>query len=177
MLGTKENPIQILILGDSGVGKSCLIHRIIHKNFDYKMTSTQLLTKLNHKFYIDNLEIFVTFIDFPGWEDDPKYIKSYIKGSHIVLFLSEFGHKKSFENLKEKWYYYATEVLDNNFVGCVVTTKIDLLISEYPETFDASRFAESQGYDFVSISTEKEIKTKGLFEGLIVKLLRKKSGQ
>lgn len=170
---SKVSPLKIVLLGDSQVGKSCLVHYFIHKQFNYKMVPSKNFDNFVHKFNINDREIWINFVDFSGNEGDPSKIIKAIAGNQIILFLTEYGNPKSFENLKENWFYYATQALGNNFYSWLLCTKVDLLHADNINCHKESQFAEQLGMNFLSISTEKEIKVKGLIENIVMDYFKK----
>jgi len=116
---------KLLVVGDSGVGKTCLTLKFIKNTFAEEQGVTvgiDMLPKLwdwgTHKF---NLQIW----DTAGEERFRTVVNSYYRGAHGVLLLYDVTNRSSFENIKT----WLTEIRRNAAEGVkiiLVGTKIDL---------------------------------------------------
>lgn len=118
--------LKMVILGDSGVGKSCLLTRYVNNLYSEFFTSTigaAFMTKnIDDKFRID-------IWDTAGQERYRSLIPMYLKGAHIILIVlsSDTPIEKMNEQI-EYWINY----LDSNgniFTNCkiiLVISKVDL---------------------------------------------------
>jgi len=118
--------IKMVILGDSGVGKSCLLTRYVNNIYSEFFTSTigaAFMTKnIDDKFRID-------IWDTAGQERYRSLIPMYLKGAQILLLvLSSDTQIEQMNNQIDYWINY----IDNNgniFQNCkiiLVISKIDL---------------------------------------------------
>ena len=118
--------LKMVILGDSGVGKSCLLTRYVNNIYSEFFTSTigaAFMTKnIDDKFRVD-------IWDTAGQERYRSLIPMYLKGAHIILLvLSSDTPLEQMNNQIDYWINY----LDNNgniFTNCkilLVISKIDL---------------------------------------------------
>jgi Ras-related protein Rab-6A len=118
--------LKMVILGDSGVGKSCLLTRYVNNLYSEFFTSTigaAFMTKnIDDKFRVD-------IWDTAGQERYRSLIPMYLKGAHIILIvLSSDTPLEQMNNQIDYWINY----IDNNgniFTNCkilLVISKIDL---------------------------------------------------
>jgi small GTP-binding protein len=115
--------LKMVILGDSGVGKSCLLTRYVNNLYSEFFTSTigaAFMTKnIDDKFRID-------IWDTAGQERYRSLIPMYLKGAHIVLIV--LSSDTPIEKMNEQIDYWIN-YLDNN--GNIMTNcKIILVISK-----------------------------------------------
>ena len=83
--------INIIVCGNSYVGKSCLIERIINNNFDEKISATLIYTTKN-KFKYDfknNFSIFYTYYDTAGKENHFAGWSNILEKVDIIIFVSD----------------------------------------------------------------------------------------
>ena len=80
---------KIVIVGESGVGKTCII--------------SSFLGNENKIINIDNQEVKVEFWDTAGQEIFRALTKMYYNGAHIAIFVYDITNEKSFEELKKYW--------------------------------------------------------------------------
>ena len=117
----------MVLLGDSGVGKSCLISRYMYNTYSDYMSATigaQFMTKelLDGKFRID-------IWDTAGQERFRSLIPLYIKGANIIILVLDISADKSDRNIQlEFWNNYIEKQLTGatNFKKILVYNKIDL---------------------------------------------------
>lgn len=118
--------LKMVILGDSGVGKSCLLTRYVNNLYSEFFTSTigaAFMTKnIDDKFRID-------IWDTAGQERYRSLIPMYLKGAHLILIvLSSDSLIKNMNEQIDYWINY----LDSNgniFTNCkiiLVISKVDL---------------------------------------------------
>lgn len=94
--------LKLIVLGDSGVGKTCLINRYVGGNYQDTFTSTlgvDFKVKIVEKKEVKvNLQIW----DTAGQERFKTLTKSYFQGCHAVLLIFSLTDINSFSNI-EKW--------------------------------------------------------------------------
>ena len=122
-----EEPLKVITLGESGVGKTSIIRRYIHNIFDENNLSTIGLNfsfkeiKLN-----DGNSIQLKLIDTAGQEKYKALAKSYFKNVDAVLFVFAINSQESFDNIKN-W----IKLFDDNHNGkagipkCIIGNKSD----------------------------------------------------
>jgi small GTP-binding protein len=118
--------LKMVILGDSGVGKSCLLTRYVNNLYSEFFTSTigaAFMTKnIDDKFRID-------IWDTAGQERYRSLIPMYLKGAHIILIV--ISSDTPIEKMNEQIDYWINYI-DNNgniFKNCkiiLVISKVDL---------------------------------------------------
>ena len=116
---------KIIIIGESGVGKSCLTLRITKNNFieDYNPTigfeNSSLYFKINDK--IIKFEIW----DTCGQETYRSLIKSYYRNTSLVILVYSIDDEKSFNQLNS-WLKDIRAYAEQNTKIFLVGNKIDI---------------------------------------------------
>ena len=99
----KEGTIKAILLGESMVGKTCLIRRIISDQFgDIKSTVGPSFNSVDIEINGNTLKL--TLWDTAGQEKFRSLNKIYYKGAEIELLVYSVIDRKSFEELKNYWY-------------------------------------------------------------------------
>ena len=109
-LVNKSNSIKIIMIGDSGVGKTCICNRIINNKYDKHTPSTigaHFFTKVVP--YKDE-NIILNFWDTAGQERFRSLINLYFRGSDVVLLVFDLTEPDSLNNIDE-WY---SKINENN---------------------------------------------------------------
>ena len=121
--------LKMVILGDSGVGKSCLIGRYVYDHFNDYMSATigaQFLTKelFGGKFRID-------IWDTAGQERFRSLIPLYMKGANIIILVLDASHNiKQHQEQLEFWNKFMEEQLSgrsSEYKKILVYNKLDLV--------------------------------------------------
>ena len=169
----KKNSIKIILIGNSGVGKTCISQRYIkgNKDIDLNPNSTVGASYFQKFIEIDGKSISVDIWDTAGQEKYRGMGKMFYKDAYIVLFIYDITDKESFKELQEVWYNEITENGEKNVVFVVVGNKSDLFLNEQVKEEDAREWAEQIGalYSLVSAKTGDCINA--LFENVIKKYL------
>ena len=124
--------ISIIILGESGVGKTSIIYRIIKKD-DIELAATIAcsFSSLSKYYKKKNYnEIKYEFYDTGGAENFNSLTKSYIRGRDIVLLV--FCNLDTLEVLINRWYEFIRDNADiskTKFI--VVANKSDSFGEDY----------------------------------------------
>ena len=118
--------LKMVILGDSGVGKSCLLTRYVNNLYSEFFTSTigaAFMTKnIDDKFRID-------IWDTAGQERYRSLIPMYLKGAHLILIV--LSSDTPIKNMNEQIDYWINYINNNGniFTNCkiiLVISKVDL---------------------------------------------------
>ena len=151
--------IKVITLGDSCVGKTSIINRIVNKNFN----DNQLTTIAIERFHIvrpykkKNIEIKLTFCDTAEQE---RYLnclpKQYIRESHIALLV--FSNLKDLEELKNRWFkFYKENANIDKTKFIVIGNKSDLFGVNKEEIKNSGKnFAEEIDAFFITCSAKSE---------------------
>lgn len=116
---------KIVIVGDSGVGKSNILTRYTRNYFDTNSKATvgvELSTKLYKK---NNQIISVNLWDTAGQERFVSITSAYYKGSNGALIVYDITKRKTFENI-DKWYSEIISMCPLDLVIFLVGNKVDL---------------------------------------------------
>jgi len=145
---------KIVVIGDSGVGKTQLLERFSKNTFDLESKSTigvEFSTKLIN---IDNLKIKLQLWDTAGQERYRAITSAYYRGAFGVILCFDLTKHISFENIiKENgWYKEAT----NNADGAkyiLIGTKSDLTHLRDTNKIEIDKFCSSNDIEFFETSS------------------------
>ena len=97
------NPVKIVLLGESGVGKTNIIRRYGGDTFDEKLEPTSKVYFCSRAFSINKKLISFYLWDTPGKEKLTRYIKFFLNEADALLLVYDITNKKSFNELKNYW--------------------------------------------------------------------------
>ena len=124
---SKKNLIKVILLGESGVGKTCLIHSYLGIQMK-EVLSNVSFESYKKEITKNNITYTVQLWDTAGQERFRSISKIFIKESQIVIFVYDITNKKSFDELPF-WVKYVEELLGKHVVFGLIGNKIDLFDS------------------------------------------------
>ena len=172
-----SNAIKLILVGDSGTGKTNLISVAAGLEFNSGVLTTtscsyiQKIVKRNKKEYKINLW------DTIGQEKYRSLTKIFMKDSNIVIFVYDITKRETFESLNY-WKKIIEEILGNDITLGVVGNKIDLYFDEKVKEEEGQEYANSIGAKFKLTSAKNSPKEVSSFiEEIMLKeyLARNKS--
>lgn len=99
----REGTIKAILLGESMVGKTALIKRIISNTFE-ETISTNGPSSNDVDIEINGNTLKLTLWDTAGQEKFRSLNKLYYKGAEIEFLVYSVTDRRSFEELKNYWY-------------------------------------------------------------------------
>ena len=121
-----EKEIKVILLGNSGVGKTSIINRYVNNVYNSNCETTLGSTYSTREVIKDNVVYKLNLWDTTGQEKYHSITNLFIKGSSIVILVYSIDLLSSFEGLNY-WYNSIKENLEgNNYVLAVVGSKSDL---------------------------------------------------
>ena len=113
MEGEKIESIKVVLIGESGVGKTSLISRYVNNTFDEGELTTVGATYAGKmvEFPEYNKTIKLEIWDTAGQEKYRAVTKIFYKDASAVILVYDITRKESFNELKNYWYH---QVLDNS---------------------------------------------------------------
>ena len=118
--------IKIILLGESGVGKTNLIQVALDQPFQKEKISTLISSYYESEIIIQNKKYVYTLWDTAGQEVYRSLNKTFIKDSKIVILVFAINNRKSFEEI-DYWINSVKESLEENkYIMALVANKSDL---------------------------------------------------
>ena len=167
--------VKIILLGDSGVGKTSIINRYINNRFNPDMVSS-LGSTSNEKIIIkDDIKYKLIIWDTSGQEVYHSLTNLFIKGSNIVILVYSIDSLASFQGLNY-WYKSVEEKIDgDNYILAVIGSKSDLINEEVVSEDEGKKYAEEKKAFFKLVSSKDDAKgINNLFESLLNELIQKR---
>ena len=119
-----DRSLKVILLGDSNVGKSSLINRLINNNFcELQVTigieSHSYIISFNE--YLIRMQIW----DTAGQEKFNSIVSNYYKGTDVGIFIYSIDNQNSFNDVKD-WYRNLKENSNENSIYVLLGNKKDL---------------------------------------------------
>ena len=180
-MADKENnvkkDIKIILLGETGVGKTNLINVFFGLKFEDQIDSTLASYCNEGKFNYNNESYNYAIWDTAGQEKFRAISKLFIRDAQIILIVYSIINRKTFEQVNF-WLNLVKENLENNtYILGLVANKIDLYEHQIVTDEEGKKIAKENNIDFLVTSALKSPET---FRKFVNKLLVKyieKEGQ
>ena len=117
---------KVLLLGDSGVGKSSIIQRLDKNKFSDRFLTTIGIDYIKKNFIIDDQKVILQIWDTAGQERFHTITKTYYKGAHGVALVFDLTQEDSFKNINFWIDSVKSEVEKDNINFILIGTKSDL---------------------------------------------------
>ena len=114
----------IITLGCSEVGKTCIIQRYIDNEFCHSTISTIGIDCKSKIFTINSIKYKIIYYDTAGQERYSSISSKYIKSANGVILVYDITNQKSFSKIQE--WSNNLEKNNNNYIAVLVGNKIDL---------------------------------------------------
>ncbi|KAI9497473.1 GTP-binding protein [Zychaea mexicana] len=129
---------KIVIIGDSGTGKSCLLSRFTSDEFSLESKSTIGVEFATKSMDIGDHKIKAQIWDTSGQERYRAITGAYYRGAVGALLVYDITRQSSFENV-DHWLKELREHADNNITLMLVGNKSDLAESGRQVSVDAAK--------------------------------------
>ena len=168
-----EIVLNILGLGDSGVGQTCIFERYTENIFkEINLSSIGLDCKLKN-INLENGKIKLKILDNPGKERFPPIGKKYYKDSDALILVYDVTNNYSYDNLKN-WVKDIKHYREESTIKIpliLVGNKIDVEDSRVISREQGYKFAKENGFLFVECSAKTGENIENIFDKLVLTIL------
>ena len=163
MYDDDENEIscKVVLVGNSGVGKTCIINQYITNVFNEEQLTTTGATYSTKKLFIESKNKTISFEiwDTAGQEKYRSLTKMFYKDSSIVIMVYDITNEESFNDIKNYWFEEVINNINENVIMAIVGNKNDLIENEKVNEEEVKNFANEKGmhYSFISAKMKNGI--------------------
>ena len=142
---------KVVLVGESGVGKTSIITQFIDQTFQEDQQSTTGGTFSTKSVVCDNGKTLKFEIwDTAGQERYRALTKMFYKDANAAVLVYDITRKDSFEEIQNYWSNQIKESSPPGIILAVAANKSDLIDHEAVDEEQARKFAEDLGAIFVS---------------------------
>lgn len=146
---------KVVMIGDSGVGKSNLLTRFTRDEFKQDSKSTIGVEFGTQTMQIDRKTIKAQIWDTAGQERYRAITSAYYRGAVGALLVYDITKKATFENIKEIWLEELRQNADETIVVALVGNKKDLSHIRDVSTEEGQEFARMNSLTFIETSAQQ----------------------
>ena len=167
-----KNEIKVTLIGNAGVGKTCIIQRFIDNDFSENPVSTISANSIEKEIIRGKEKYLLNIWDTAGQEKYQSLGKHFYKDSYIVCLVYDITNQESLDAIKSIWYPNLQKFGEQYSVLAVVGNKSDLYENgELADEEQAKNFAKEINATFMLTSAKNGDGINKLFKILTEKLL------
>ena len=164
-----DHLFKIVIIGDSGVGKSSLLLRFADDQFPESYISTIGVDFRFRTIAIDSKVVKLQIWDTAGQERFRTITSAYYRGADGIIIVYDVTNPESFDHVEE-WLSEINEFATQNTSKLLVGNKADLEAQVDHDT--ALRFANKLGIPFLETSAKTATNVEAAFLTMAKELIR-----
>ncbi|XP_054162474.1 uncharacterized protein LOC128960425 [Oppia nitens] len=174
-LSQKTLTFKILILGDSNVGKTCIVHRFCDENFIDGYISTIGIDFKQKLINLDDIPIKLQIWDSAGQERFRTLTTAYYRGAMGIILMYDVTNIDSFKHIPY-WFHNIEENASPDVVKILVANKSDAQQLRVVDHESGLQLAQQYSVPFFECSCKSNINIHQIFHD-ITQLIHKQYEQ
>ncbi|KAK4787303.1 hypothetical protein SAY86_011136 [Trapa natans] len=167
---------KLLLIGDSGVGKSCLLLRFADDSYLESYISTIGVDFKIRTVEQDGKTIKLQIWDTAGQERFRTITSSYYRGAHGIIVVYDVTDLESFNNVKQ-WLSEIDRYASENVNKLLVGNKCDLAAQKVVSSETAKAFADEIGIPFMETSAKDATNVEQAFMAMSASIKNRMASQ
>ena len=154
-----DRSIKVILIGDSGVGKTNILSRLVNNQFNETHNPSLSLEYNNHSIKINNYIIRMQIWDTAGQEKTNSIISNYYRSAVVAIFVYSINNIESYNSIQEWFKELINENNDdnNNVKKILLGNKLDLENERKVDFKVADNFAKENGFEvFAEITCKND---------------------
>lgn len=160
---------KLVLLGDTAVGKSCLVVRFVRDEFFEYQEPTIGAAFLTQKVQLDDATVKFEIWDTAGQERYRSLAPMYYRGAAAAIVVYDVTNKESFNGAKS-WVKELQRRGDPNVIIALAGNKADLEHRRQVQSEEARQYAEDNGLIHMETSAKSAQNVKNIFVEIAQKL-------
>ena len=167
---------KIIIIGDSAVGKSCILLQFSDKTFSENYVSTIGVDFKIRTMEVNGQNIKLQIWDTAGQERFKSITENYYRGAHAIAIVYDITNRDSFENVR-KWVNEVDKIANPQVCKIIVGNKTDLEEKRQVRREEGQAFADSLGVPFIETSAKNAYNVQKLFEEMCLAISKRRGNK
>lgn len=157
---------KIVLIGDTGVGKTCLLQRYRKNDFSFDTKQTIGVEFATKELTVKGKAVKAQIWDTAGQERYRAITKAYYRGAVGALVVYDITDRETFDNL-QRWISEVQGNANANIKLMLVGNKSDLSSERAVQIDEGKSFAEQHGLAFIEASAKSGDTVNEAFEQVI----------
>lgn len=167
---------KLLLIGDSSVGKSCLLLRFADDSYVDSYISTIGVDFKIRTVEMDGKTVKLQIWDTAGQERFRTITSSYYRGAHGIIIVYDVTEMESFNNVKQ-WLNEIDRYANESVCKLLVGNKCDLVENKVVDTQMGQALADELGIPFLETSAKDAINVEKAFLTMAAEIKKKVGNQ
>ncbi|KAG0499851.1 hypothetical protein HPP92_004106 [Vanilla planifolia] len=163
--------VKVVLIGDSGVGKSNILSRFTRNEFCLESKSTIGVEFATRTLQVEGRIIKAQIWDTAGQERYRAITSAYYRGALGALLVYDITKPTTFENIG-RWLKELRDHADSNIVISLIGNKTDLKHLRAVASEDAQSYAEKEGLSFIETSALEATNVEQAFQLILAEIYR-----
>ncbi|XP_077238880.1 ras-related protein Rab2BV [Tasmannia lanceolata] len=160
---------KIVLIGDSGVGKSNILSRFTRNEFCLESKSTIGVEFATRTLQVDGKTVKAQIWDTAGQERYRAITSAYYRGAVGALLVYDITKRQTFDNV-QRWLRELRDHADSNIVIMMAGNKSDLNHLRAVPDDDAQALAEKEGLSFLETSALEALNVEKAFQTILTEI-------
>ncbi|XP_072976604.1 ras-related protein Rab11C [Typha angustifolia] len=160
---------KIVLIGDSGVGKSNILSRFTKNEFSLDSKSTIGVEFATKTLQIEGKTIKAQIWDTAGQERYRAITSAYYRGALGAFLVYDITKKQTFDNV-QRWLRELRDHADSNIVIMMAGNKSDLKHLRAVSEDEAQLLAEKEGLSFLETSALEAVNIEKAFQTILTEI-------
>ncbi|KDQ59668.1 hypothetical protein JAAARDRAFT_33237 [Jaapia argillacea MUCL 33604] len=162
---------KVVLIGDSGVGKSNLLSRFTRNEFNLESKSTIGVEFATRSINVDGKVVKAQIWDTAGQERYRAITSAYYRGAVGALLVYDIAKHATYVNVT-RWLKELRDHADSNIVIMLVGNKSDLKHLRAVPTDEAKAFSAENGLSFIETSALDASNVESAFQTILTDIYR-----
>lgn len=162
---------KVVLIGDSGVGKSNLLSRFTRNEFNLESKSTIGVEFATRSISVDSKTVKAQIWDTAGQERYRAITSAYYRGAVGALLVYDIAKHATYVNVT-RWLKELRDHADSNIVIMLVGNKSDLRHLRAVPTEEAKLFSQENGLSFIETSALDASNVENAFQNILTDIYR-----
>lgn len=163
--------LKVVLIGDSGVGKSNLLSRYTRNEFNLESKSTIGVEFATRSIKIDGKQVKAQIWDTAGQERFRAITNTYYRGAVGALLVYDVSKLSTYEHVAQ-WLKELRDQGDSGLIILLVGNKSDLVDQRAVTTEEGRTFAEENGLKFIETSAMNASNVDDAFKTILTESYR-----
>ncbi|XP_010491702.1 PREDICTED: ras-related protein RABA4a-like [Camelina sativa] len=160
---------KLVLIGDSGVGKSQILSRYARNEFSLDSKATIGVEFQTRTLVMDHKSVKAQIWDTAGQERYRAVTSAYYRGAVGAMLVYDVSRRQTFDHIP-RWLEELRNHADKNIVIILVGNKSDLEDQRAISMEDAKEFAEKEGLFFLETSALNAVNVESAFSTVLTEI-------
>merc|ERR1719263_2695569 len=167
---------KLVLIGDTGVGKSCILLRFADDAFTESYISTIGVDFRFRTIKVENKTVKLQIWDTAGQERFRTITSAYYRGADGIIMVYDVTDRESFNHVDD-WLNEVNRYVNESTCKILIGNKCDMESDRQVSTEEARKKAEDLGIAFIETSAKDATNVEAAFQMMSKELIKKREQQ